>query len=88
MKRFLKAILSLTFVLALYHLAMGLIVYDAVKHIKGEELTWEERANLVVKWPVVLVASQHVAVEYKELMEGIEDILVEINSGRWERKPE
>lgn len=86
--KFLKTVLALTFVLSLYHLAMGLIVFDAVKNMKGVELTWEERANLVVKWPVVLVASHHVASEYKELMEGIEDILDEINSGRWERKPE
>lgn len=86
--KFLKTVLALTFVLSLYHLAMGLIVFDAVKNMKGVELTWEERANLIVKWPVVLVASHHVASEYKELMEGVEDILEEINSGRWERKPE
>lgn len=88
MKTFLQAVAGTALMLIVYHLSVGFIVINTIRDLNQKPLTFAQERELMVRWPVSLAATHYMAEKYDHLMTDILGTLEEINSGRWERKPE
>lgn len=73
-------------VVVVYHCVIGSVIVS-VGLATDKPISYQQKLLFAVNWPIVVSATNYLQDKFSGTMNDIREILDEINSGRWERKP-